>query len=87
MKGARTMDEGKETLKKNAANLGGLIGAIIGNGIAGSLTVPTSSFLALSLGGVMLGTAVLAGGGGLVGGYLFYKGAKILLDNNKKEES
>jgi hypothetical protein len=80
------MDAGNELLKKNAVGLGMGIGATLGNAIGASWAVPTTSILATSLGGVMLGTTALVGGGGLVGGYLLYKVAKKLLDDNKKEE-
>jgi hypothetical protein len=66
-------------IKKLAATVGTAIGAAAGNAIGASIAVPTTSIWAVALGGAMLGTSVLLGGGAIVGGVICYKLAKRFL--------
>lgn len=78
-------DPGKQHIKKVAAVAGTGIGAGVGQAIGYSVAVPTTSFLATSLGGVMLGTSLLLGGGAILGAIACYKLAEKLLENKEKE--
>jgi hypothetical protein len=80
-------DQGKQHIKNLAAATGIRIGAGLGNAVAASWPVATTSIWAVPLGGIMLGTSLLLGGGAILGGIACYKLAQKLLDDKKKEEN
>jgi hypothetical protein len=69
--------------KKVGSGAGAAIGAAVGNGIGAFVAVPAGSFFAIPLGllgGAMVGSVLLIGGGAIAGSIAGYKLAKKLTD-------